>query len=918
VLSPAELSSGSSSISTAETLETVEVTLQMLNLTDDASSLAGQMEGIALLACPNRTTATCTAALSDVAARRALTLERGRVPHEGVGQRELGRTSPHAAGSPSIIGGAHGSSRRQLRSERVVKLVLHRTTFDGATLSNRSSVSTALTAELEELPVVPPIFCGGVACGGGAEVNIEFSVPTAISAMVQVTQITSAATTPLSTSALTPVVASELGVSVDLLIVSVITTYPPFPPLPAPPPPSAPPAPPPTPQMPPAALTLVGDETNGAAAAIAVSCAASFALLLLLLALIYRTRRARRGRHQGQPSQAKPSQRQEEDKRSQAKSTQPKQSKAKQSQEAKPSQAKSSKAKQSKAKASQEKRSSQANSSQAKPKQAEPAKSDAENINLPIGTRVQLDGLTGKVEMNGRAGRIEKEFDDVNQRYTVRLELFKTLMLVRPANLCRLEEPLENERAPTATSPDDSPIDSPSGPPPDSLISSRLAPPDSLTIPPVVPSLGELGTPMAPEEAPALQVSSRSSNKPTTEPITGELTPSRSEASRRRAEALARHFQPVVPSLGELGTPPVAPQEASQVSSRSSNKPTTEPTGGLTPSRSEASRRRAHALARHLPPPPALCTLPDPLVLEVMQGAYTARAVSHEQFHTLLPELAGACTSRARLVPDLRKEWAPEAEPSTTVAPHAEPPPRPCCSEAVDFEEVSFRFSGRVEAEDEPSPSLPTSNPSPIAKHLPRLAIPMLAEQEPRPGSKGQGAGTRPPAEHEPRPAESSDGAATPQMSPTTPPACAPPWTTAPTPSPPLRMPLSSRGVPASPARPPPALPPSPRLAQPLSARGMPPLSARQMKEDAGVPASPARPPPALPPSPRLAQPLTGRGMPHGVAELEAEGANRTAGTEQQAESQAVDAARAAPMSTGISDDASFTTKSGKAVLYYA
>jgi len=58
--------------------------------------------------------------------------------------------------------------------------------------------------------------------------------------------------------------------------------------------------------------------------------------------------------------------------------------------------------------------------------------------------------------------------------------------------------------------------------------------------------------------------------------------------------------------------------------------------------------------------------------------------------------------------------------------------------------------------------------------------------------------------------------------------------------------------------------------------------------------------------------------MPHGVAELEAEGANRTAGSEQQAESQAVDAARAAPMSTGISDDASFTTKSGKAVLYYA
>tara|TARA_B110000046_G_scaffold128414_1_gene134800 strand:- start:429 stop:605 length:177 start_codon:yes stop_codon:yes gene_type:complete len=58
--------------------------------------------------------------------------------------------------------------------------------------------------------------------------------------------------------------------------------------------------------------------------------------------------------------------------------------------------------------------------------------------------------------------------------------------------------------------------------------------------------------------------------------------------------------------------------------------------------------------------------------------------------------------------------------------------------------------------------------------------------------------------------------------------------------------------------------------------------------------------------------------MPHGVAELDAEGANRAAGSEQQAELQAVDVARAAPTSAGISDDASFTTRSSKAVLYYA
>ena len=69
---------------------------------------------------------------------------------------------------------------------------------------------------------------------------------------------------------------------------------------------------------------------------------------------------------------------------------------------------------------------------------------EADNTKLPIGTRVQVNGLTGKVEMNGHAGRIEKEFDDVNQRYTVRLELLKQVLLVRPANLRRLEEEQED------------------------------------------------------------------------------------------------------------------------------------------------------------------------------------------------------------------------------------------------------------------------------------------------------------------------------------------------------------------------------------------------------------------------------------------------------------------------------------------
>ena len=48
--------------------------------------------------------------------------------------------------------------------------------------------------------------------------------------------------------------------------------------------------------------------------------------------------------------------------------------------------------------------------------------------------------------MNGHAGRIEKEFDDVNQRYTVRLELLKQVLLVKPANLRRLEEEQEDRK----------------------------------------------------------------------------------------------------------------------------------------------------------------------------------------------------------------------------------------------------------------------------------------------------------------------------------------------------------------------------------------------------------------------------------------------------------------------------------------
>jgi len=181
------------SITGIEMSETVEMELSYVDTSGAAEALASQAESGA---CPDPTVAKCVVSLNR---RRKLTKE-----------------------SPGR------------RLQRTATLALMRTTFD-ATVPRRSRqpLAALLTATLEASPSLP--------------VTVLSSTLTAVSVEVKMTNIAGAVAPQLESEGLKNAVAEDLGISTDLLIVSVSTLHPPQPPPSQPPPPSpvSPPAEPP-------------------------------------------------------------------------------------------------------------------------------------------------------------------------------------------------------------------------------------------------------------------------------------------------------------------------------------------------------------------------------------------------------------------------------------------------------------------------------------------------------------------------------------------------------------------------------------------------------------------------------------------------------------------------------------------------
>ena len=185
---------GTVSLGTVTMVETLTTTMSIPSGVSDTTPLTRAAEEGA---CPNPALATCVATLVD--ARRQL------------------------------------ESRRRVQTERQLVLTLVRTTHDAVNApASSDSLSSLVSSSLSANPDVA--------------VTVVSSALSALSVTVSVTQLATAAQTPISSADLVESVATELSIPSSALSVTVSTLWPPRPPPPSPELP-APPTPPPTPPL---------------------------------------------------------------------------------------------------------------------------------------------------------------------------------------------------------------------------------------------------------------------------------------------------------------------------------------------------------------------------------------------------------------------------------------------------------------------------------------------------------------------------------------------------------------------------------------------------------------------------------------------------------------------------------------------